>query len=289
MKRSDFLKTMGLLSLTTFDMKLQDLKNLTDTFSSTDAMPAFFIGHGNPMNAVLDNPFTRSLTEMGKSVQQKPNAILVVSAHWLTRGSYVSINPKPEVIYDFGGFPDELYQVKYPAPGSPEYAAQVKDLLPEVKEDKDWGLDHGAWTILKHMFPEADIPVFQLSIDFYKPMQYHYELAQKLQSLRKKGVLIIGSGNIVHNLRMWFSKGDNNPYDWATEFDGFVKDRIEKRDFKSLVEYEKQGAAAKLSVPTVDHYVPMLYSLALAGDKEEIKFTYEEVFSAASMRCFRIG
>lgn len=270
-------------------MKLEQLKNITDTFEKTKKMPVFFIGHGSPMNAVEDNPFTRSLNVMGKSVTQKPNAILVVSAHWLTHDTFVSVSPMPETIYDFGGFPDELYKVKYPAPGSPHYAEEVKKIIPEVKTDKDWGLDHGAWAVLKHMFPSADIPVFQLSIDYYKPMQYHFDLAARLKSLREKGVLIIGSGNIVHNLRLYFSKTTDTPFDWAVEFDEWVKGRINAFDFQSLIHYEKKGEAAKLSIPTVDHYVPMLYSLALADKNEEIKFTYEDVLSSMSMRAFRVG
>jgi 4,5-DOPA dioxygenase extradiol len=270
-------------------MKLQELKSLTDTFARSERLPAFFIGHGNPMNAIEDNPFTRSLHEMGNGVTQTPNAILVISAHWLTRGSFVSTTLHPETIYDFGGFPAELYKVTYPAPGSPEYANEVMKMIPEVKEDKKWGLDHGAWTILKHLFPKAEIPVFELSIDYGRPMQYHFDLGSKLKSLREKGVLIIGSGNIVHNLSLWFSKNDTSPYAWATDFDEWVKDRIHARDFKSLIEYEKHGSSAQLAVPTPDHYIPMLYSLALADKDDEIKFTYEEVFTSASMRAFKIG
>jgi 4,5-DOPA dioxygenase extradiol len=289
MNRRNLLKALALLPFTTHAMKLQELKNITDSFSRSELMPAFFIGHGNPMNAIEDNPFTQSLQAMGKSVEQKPNAILVVSAHWLSRGTFVSTSPMPETIYDFGGFPAELYQVVYPAPGSPEYAIELLKNIPEAKEDKDQGLDHGAWSVLKHMFPKADIPVFEMSIDYGQSMQYHFDLAQRLQSLRRKGVLIVGSGNIVHNLQLWFAKKDQLPYDWNTEFDEWVKERINQRDFQSLVNYEKHGSSAKLAVPTPDHYIPMLYSLGLANKEEEIKFTYEETFSAASMRAFRIG
>jgi 4,5-DOPA dioxygenase extradiol len=256
---------------------------------SSELMPVFFIGHGSPMNAIETNPFTKSLEALGREIKQKPSAILVISAHWLTDDSYVSISKKPETIYDFYGFPDELYQVKYPAPGAPGYAGEVKKLIPQVKEDNEWGLDHGAWSVLRHLFPKADIPCLQLSIDFYKPMQYHYDIAEKLKPLRNKGVLIIGSGNIVHNLRMIYTKEDLAPYDWAVEFDLWVKDKINKRDIRSLIHYEKAGQAAQMSVPTVDHYVPLLYSLAPAEHDEEIEFTYEEVFSSLSMRCLRIG
>lgn len=252
-------------------------------------MPVLFIGHGSPMNAIESNAFTKSLNLLGKAFVEKPKAIMVVSAHWLTKGTYVSTTERPETIYDFYGFPQELYQVKYPAPGHPSSAKEVTRLAAEVKEDGQWGFDHGAWTILKHIFPEADIPVFQLSIDYNKSMEYHFELARKLNKLRELGILVIGSGNIVHNLRLIFSNADNAPYDWAVEFDEIVKDRINNRDFDSLIHYEKYGKAGQLSVPTVDHYVPLMYSLALADDDDEISFTYEEVFSSLSMRCLRIG
>ncbi|HET7152362.1 MAG TPA: 4,5-DOPA dioxygenase extradiol, partial [Candidatus Kapabacteria bacterium] len=252
-------------------------------------MPVFFIGHGDPMNALRDNAFTRSLAAMGKSSTVKPKAIMVISAHWLTRGTYVATTATPETIYDFGGFPDEMYHIVYPAPGAPDVAKEVMKLSSEVKPDAEWGLDHGAWTVLKHMFPAADIPTFQLSIDYFKPMQYHFDLARALKPLREQGVLVIGSGNIVHNLRAFFSSPQGTPFDWTVEFDKWVKEKIEKRDFQSLINYESEGAAAKLAVPTVDHYVPMLYSLALAGEKEPIAFTYEEVQSSLSMRCFKVG
>ena len=289
MDRKNFLKALSLFPLTTSAMKLEHLKNITHSFSNTGTMPVFFIGHGNPMNAIQDNPFTRSLTKLGKSVTEKPNAILVVSAHWLTQGTFVATTQHPETIYDFGGFPSELYKVTYPAPGAPEYAKEVLKLIPNVKEDAEWGLDHGAWTVLKHLFPEAKIPVFQLSIDFYKPMQYHFDLAMQLKALRNKGVLIIGSGNIVHNLQLYFSKTDNKPFDWAVEFAAWSKEKIVQHDFKSLVNYETKGAMAKLAVPTTDHYIPMIYSVALADKNETIDFTYEETIGSMSMRTFKMG
>jgi 4,5-DOPA dioxygenase extradiol len=251
--------------------------------------PVFFIGHGNPMNAVYQNNFTKSLSEMGNSFQQKPDAILVVSAHWLTRGSYVSTTSYPETIYDFSGFPEELYKVVYPAPGTPEYAKYLLNLIPVLKEDDEMGLDHGAWTVLKHMFPKADIPVFQISIDFHQPMQYHFDLGKKLLPLREKNILIIGSGNIVHNLHFAFPLDNPNKFKWAIEFDEWVKEKIIKSDFESLINYQKCGDSAKMSVPTTDHYIPLLYCLSLAQENEEIKFTYEEIITSLSMRCFRIG
>lgn len=257
--------------------------------NSGNKMPVIFIGHGSPMNAIESNPFTDSLKSVGNLIVEKPKAIMVVSAHWLTQGTFVNTKEHPEIIYDFHGFPRELYEVKYSAIGAPLAAKETINLAAEIKDDRRWGLDHGAWTVLKHMFPKADIPVYQLSIDYHRPMQYHFDLAQKLKKLRNEGILVIGSGNIVHNLQLAFGTVDNVPYDWAIEFDEIVKDRIIERDFVSLVNYEKYGRAAKLSIPTVDHYVPLLYSLALAGNSDEITFTYEEVFSSLSMRCLKIG
>jgi 4,5-DOPA dioxygenase extradiol len=252
-------------------------------------MPVLFIGHGSPMNAIEVNPFTESLRNLGESFIEKPKAIMVVSAHWLTKGTFVSTIESPEVIYDFYGFPKELYQVKYPATGAPSIAREIMELVPEIKEDRQWGLDHGAWAILKHIFPKADVPVFQLSIDFYQSMQYHFDLASHLKQLRDQGVLVIGSGNIVHNLALVFSKEDNLPFEWATEFDEFVKDRINDKNFSSLVNYQKFGRSAELSIPTVDHYAPLMYVLGMAEAEDEITYTYEEVFTSLSMRCVKIG
>lgn len=294
MNRKDFLKIIGLLPFTSSAMNLEHLKNITDNLPDGNKMPVLFVGHGDPMNALKDNAFTKSLHKLGTDIKnnRKPSAILVISAHWLSRGTFVNISPKPETIHDFGGFPDELFQVQYPAPGSPEFAKEVTKLNSDIRETTEWGLDHGAWTILRHIFPEADIPVFQMSIDYYKPMQYHFDLAQQLKSLREKGVLIIGSGNIVHNLRMSIEglySGNTKPYDWATEFDALVKKKIEEKDFGSLVAYDKLGSAAALSIPTTDHYIPMIYNLGLAEKDEVIQQLYEEVLTGISMRTFRIG
>lgn len=274
-------------------MQLQDLHKTTSAFKSTNPLPAWFIGHGSPMNVLMDNSFTRTLQTMGKSLPEKPQAILVISAHWLTRkGTYVAMTEKPETIYDFYGFPQAMYDVQYPSPGAPEYAREVKNIVTstEVQEDHEWGLDHGAWTILKHAFPEADIPVFQMSIDYSKPASYHFALAKELQALRGKGVLIIGSGNIVHNLRAAdFHNITANAYPWAQEFDEISKKKIVSREFTDLINYEKLGQAALMSVPTPDHYFPMIYSLGLVRDKDEINFTYEEIQNASvSMRCFEM-
>ncbi len=296
MDRKAFLKSLALLPLAACNMKIQDFPKVTETLPGTDKMPVLFVGHGSPMNALEDNAFTRSLRTLGAQFKKDgkiPSAILVVSAHWLTRGSYVSVAPKPETIHDFGGFPKALFDAQYPAPGSPELARETAKLSALIHESDDWGLDHGAWTILMHLFPEANIPVFQMSIDYHQPMQYHFDLARQIKAMREKGVLVVGSGNIVHNLRMSMARlqaGDTRPYDWATEFDTWVHEKIAGRDFQSLIDWEKAGEAGKLSVPTVDHYVPLLYTLGLADDKEEIKQAYEEVtFGGISMRTFQVG
>lgn len=292
MNRSRFLKTLGLLPIIPSAMKLNELGRLAESFNPSSKMPVWFIGHGNPMNALFDNAFTKSLNQMGKSLKEKPNAILVISAHWLTKGTFVSVSPHPETIYDFGGFPEALYHVKYPASGSPEYAKETKRIITStsVKEDENWGLDHGAWTILKHLFPNADIPVFQLSIDFYQSPQKHFLLGQELKSLREKGVLIVGSGNIVHNLGIVDFSDAAKPMDWAVEFDEIVKAKINARLFNDLINYPNLGKTAAIAVPSNDHYLPMLYSLGLADNNEGIKFTFEEIQNGSiSMRCFQVG
>ncbi|RYU78155.1 4,5-DOPA-extradiol-dioxygenase [Hymenobacter persicinus] len=274
---------------------LQDLHAAASTFQKTDKMPVLFIGHGSPMNALADNPFTRTLNTLGLDIRnrQPPRAILVVSAHWLTRGSFVTINERPETIHDFGGFPQELFDMQYPAPGAPDVAQEVMDAVPDAHPSDEWGLDHGTWTVLHHLFPEADIPVLQLSIDYYKPITYHAELARQLQFLRRRGVLIVGSGNIVHNLRQSmprFMHDDPTPYDWAVEFDSWAKTKIDQRDLAALAHYQAAGASGPLAVPTPDHYIPMLYSLALAEPTDAIRHAFEEVsFGGMSMRSFVVG
>ena len=295
MERKQFLQTLTTASLGAMSMKATQFVRQFEDAPGSEKMPLLFVGHGDPRNALRNNAFTQSLARTGAAIasNQPPRAVLVVSAHWLTRGSYVCAHPQPETIYDFGGFEQALYEVQYPAPGAPEIAREVAAAIPEVEATEQWGLDHGAWTVLKHIFPKADIPVFQLSIDYHKPMQYHYDLARKLRFLREKGVLILGSGNIVHNLRLSMPKlmqGDAAPFDWAMEFDEWVKGRIEARDFQALVDYDQQGQMARLAVPTVDHYVPMLYNLALIDPHETITQEYEEVsHGGMSMRTFRVG
>nr|WP_295876618.1 4,5-DOPA dioxygenase extradiol [uncultured Chitinophaga sp.] len=272
-------------------MDLQGFHHITsDLKTAEQAMPVMFIGHGNPMNGISDNAFTRALTQMGQQIPDKPRAILVISAHWLTKGTHVLVAPQPQTIHDFGGFPEALYAVQYPAPGAPAAARETKDLITSanVVEDHQWGLDHGAWTVLKHMYPLADIPVYQLSIDYHQPPEYHFKLAAELQALRHKGILIMGSGNIVHNLRQISFANNAKPFDWAISFDQLVKEKLEQKAFDDLVNYHTLGTAAQLSIPTNDHYLPMLYTLGLVNKNEAIQFTYEEIQNGSiSMRCFR--
>jgi 4,5-DOPA dioxygenase extradiol len=273
---------MELKSLEKFEMK-----------GDGNSLPVVFVGHGSPMNAIEKNGFTESLSSLGKSLKDlTPAAILVISAHWLTQGTYVNTTPFPKTIHDFQGFPDELYQVHYSVPGAPDAAQLCQKQIESIQviEDKTRGLDHGAWSILKHLFPDADIPVFQMSIDYRAPARYHFNLAEEIKSLRKRGFLIIGSGNIVHNLyRVDFSRNPK-PYDWAIAFDEMVKTKILKRDFNDLIEYQNMGNSAALAVPTNDHYLPMIYCLGLADKNDEFKFTWEEIQnSSISMRCFQVG
>ncbi|WP_400190537.1 4,5-DOPA dioxygenase extradiol [Hymenobacter sp. B81] len=276
-------------------MNLQELHSVASSFKQGRRLPALFIGHGSPMNALEDNAFTRRLRQLGEDLRrvQPPNAILVVSAHWLTRGSFVTLNERPETIHDFGGFPQELFDMQYPAPGAPDYARQTLALVPDLHGSDEWGLDHGTWTVLHHLFPAADVPVFQLSLDFHKTPEQHFALAAQLRQLRERGVLIIGSGNVVHNLRQSMPKlmaGDATPYAWATEFDEFVKRKIDQRDFGALFDVQQAGASGPLAVPTPDHYWPLLYTLALAEKDEDIQHVFEEVsYGGLSMRSLAVG
>jgi 4,5-DOPA dioxygenase extradiol len=290
MDRKGFIKSLSLVMAAPIITKAETILSELGKAENTDRMPVIFIGHGNPMHALHDNKFTQTLNGIQKTIS-KPKAILVVSAHWLTRGTYVSTNPNPKAIYDFGGFPEEMYKIKYEPLGAPELAKEVKEKITHTKVETDnaMGLDHGAWTVLKHMYPAADIPTFQLSIDYYKPASYHFELAKQLGYLRNKGVLIIGSGNLVHNLGMVDFTNSNGGYDWAIEFDAKVKDLLDKGDFRSLIDYEKLGKSALLSIPTNDHYLPMIYPLGLSLEKESVSYLYEGMEAGSiSMRSFII-
>jgi 4,5-DOPA dioxygenase extradiol len=239
-------------------------------------MPVLFLGHGSPMNAIEDNEFSRGWRNIGKSFT-KPGVVLCISAHWETIGTWVTSMSKPRTIHDFGGFPMQLYDVKYPAPGSPELAREIKKRIKktEVSPDEKWGLDHGAWSVIRHLYPEADVPVIQLSLDYTKPPQFHYELATELASFRDQGILIIGSGNMVHNLGLvaWNRLDDSEyGYDWVIEARDRMKKFILAGDHQSLINYTSQGKAFNLAIPTPEHYLPLLYILALKEENEEVQF-----------------
>jgi len=254
-------------------------------------MPAVFVGHGNPMNALSHNAYTSRWSAIGAALP-KTRAILCISAHWYIPKTAVTSMLNPRTIHDFGGFPRELYQVQYPAPGSPELAAEVIELLsPFAVSDRQWGLDHGTWSVLMHIFPNADIPVVQLSIDETREAAWHYDIARRLAPLREKGILIMGSGNIVHNLHTYsWGKHDAEPYDWATRFEKHVKEVLKSGDVKSLVKYEGLGRDALLSVPTPDHYLPFLYILAQRRSDENITFPLEGFDDGSiSMLAVKIG
>lgn len=247
-------------------------------------MPVLFTSHGNPMDIPLskaERPFWQALHDLGIDLQNKyeVKAALVVSAHWLTQGTYVNISPQQEQIFDYYGFPPEYYEVFYKAQGAPELAHAVHELVPSVTETEDWGLDHGAWPMLMHLFPDANIPVFQMSIDYYAPPSYHFELGQQLKGLREKGILIIGSGSLIHNLPLAMQKmrtGDDTLYGWEAEYDDWLRQQIAQRNYNPLIQYETSHRLGKLASPTPDHYVPVLYSLGLTDHKDELAFFYEE-------------
>lgn len=290
MKRSTFLKLGGATIIAPFAMKLQALKSWADEQPHTDMMPVMFVGHGNPMNAIMQNEFTKTWNKLGSQLP-KPKAIICVSAHWLTNGTYVTAMEKPKTIHDFGGFPRELFEQQYPAPGSPELAKQVGLVVKttDVKDDYQWGLDHGTWSVLLPMYPQADIPVLQLSIDYSKPPQYHYELAKQLKELRRKGVLIMGSGNIVHNLGM-IDFENKTRFEWAYEFDEKIKSFIDKGDHESVIRYDKLGTIARYAVPTNDHYLPLMYTLGLQYKKDHISYFNDKMDAGSiSMRSILIN
>jgi len=260
----------------------------------TEKMPVLFLGHGSPMNAIEDNEFSRGWQEAGKTFP-KPLAVMCISAHWETRGTFVTVMEKPRTIHDFGGFPKELYAVQYPAPGSPELAKKIKGLIKKTEAglDESWGLDHGCWSVVKHLYPDADVPVVQLSLDYTQSPQYHYDLAKEISPLRKNGVLIIGSGNMVHNLRMvaWDKLNDAEyGYGWAVETSEQMKKFIIDGDHPSLINYPLRGNAFDLAIPTPEHYLPLLYALALKENNEEVSlFNDKLVGGSLSMTSVKIG
>lgn len=256
-------------------------------------LPAVFLGHGSPMNALAENVWTRAWTALGAGLASRPRAVLAISAHWYIPGTAVTAMTAPRTIHDFGGFPRELFAMRYPAPGDPALAARIAGLLAplRVEADQSWGLDHGTWSVLCHVFPKADIPVVQLSIDERQPPAFHYELGTRLRPLRDEGVLIVGSGDVVHNLEAYaWGKRPAEPYDWALRFESTVRERLTTADRTTLVDYTALGEDALLSVPTPEHYLPLLYVLGASVPGESVTFPTEGIDGGSvSMLAVRFG
>ncbi|MBK8442013.1 MAG: 4,5-DOPA dioxygenase extradiol [Sphingobacteriales bacterium] len=294
MKRTHFLKFMA-ISPFLLTHELSELERIGNTWSNTEKMPLLFLGHGSPMNAIEDNEFVQGFKKIAATLPH-PRAILCISAHWFTEGTKVTAMENPRTIYDFYGFPKSLYEVQYPAKGSPALAEETRQLLQtttKVEADTAWGLDHGAWSVIKHLYPNADIPVIQLSIDYTKDAAYHYELAKQLQILRHKGVLIIGSGNIIHNLRLVdfqnFHK-DNYGYDWAIEARTLINNSLLGGDYTPLIQYTRQGKAFDLAIPSPDHFLPLLYVLGLQQKGDTLSLFNDKLLAGSlSMTSVRIG
>lgn len=287
MKRRNFLKLLGLLPVYGVATKLNYLSNMTATLpDQPQKMPVLFIGHGSPMNAIEENEFVSGFRTIAKTLP-KPKAILCISAHWETRGTYVTAMEKPKTIHDFGGFPQELYQVEYPAPGSPVLASEISHMTAQKvgMDEHEWGLDHGAWSVIRHFYPQADVPVVELSLDYYKTPQQHFELARELQVLRSKGILIMGSGNLVHNLRMVDWQNFSTPdfaYDWAREAQHKMNKLILDGDYSALIRYKSLGSDFEKAIPTPEHFIPLLYALALR-DKDENISLFNDMAVAGSL------
>lgn len=291
MKRKHFIQSLAITGMAGTTMKLNELGKMIHPFDNTAAMPVLFLGHGSPMNAIEENEFVTGFRNIGKEIA-KPSAILCISAHWETKGTFVTAMEHPPTIHDFGGFPQALFDVQYPAPGSPALAQETKDLVKKVSVglDQQWGLDHGAWSVIKHLYPAADVPVIQMSLDYMSTPQQHYELAKELAALRKKGVLIAGSGNMVHNLRVIDWRNPNGGYDWAVAANDTLKQLITHNDHQPLIKYTSLGREMALSVPTPEHYLPLLYTLGLKEENESLSFFNDKtVMGSISMTSFKIG
>lgn len=271
-------------------MSLGNLRKLTSPFDATDKYPVLFLGHGSPMNAIEENEYVKGWREAGQQLP-KPKAILCISAHWETKGTKVTAMETPKTIHDFYGFPKALFEVEYPAPGSPELAQETQTAIHHtiIEPDYEWGLDHGSWSVVKHLYPQAEIPIIQMSLDNTKPTLYHYELAKELHVLRRKGVLIIGSGNIVHNLKILDWHNPNQGYDWAVAANEKLKEMILKKNHQLLVNYKSLGKEMELSVPTPEHFLPLLYILALQEEKETVElFNDKTIMGSISMTSLKI-
>ena len=267
---------------------------MNNSKEDSEIMPVLFVGHGSPMNAIEENEFVKAWRDLGNSLP-RPKAILCISAHWETRGTFVTAMAKPKTIHDFSGFPKELYDVIYSAPGSPELASETKRkiTITGIELDETWGLDHGAWSVIKHMYPLADIPVFEMSLDHTQAPLYHYELAKELSFFRKNNVLVLGSGNIVHNLRMiaW-DRADNKEYgyNWALTANEIIKDLIKSDNHDELINYERLGREILMAVPSAEHFLPLLYILALKEENEPVLFFNDKaVMGSLTMTSLRIG
>lgn len=283
---------MNIMHMQTGDLSL--LKNWNATLPHTVPMPVLFLGHGSPMNAIQDNEFTREWNRVGSTLETAPTAILCISAHWLTQGgTAVTAMQMPRTIHDFGGFPQALFDMQYPASGNRALVDATVDAIQsiDIHHDHEWGLDHGTWAVLCHVFPEANIPVVQLSIDYSEGAQYHYDLAKQLAGLRRKGVLIVASGNLVHNLgRVAFDKMNHEyGFDWVLEADQKMQNFLLERNHQALIDWDKQGTAFKLAIPTPDHYYPMIYALALQEERDQLSlFNAKAVGGSLTMTSFRL-
>jgi 4,5-DOPA dioxygenase extradiol len=290
MNRNEFIHqtALGLLAMNS----LNDLKKFSDGLEEQSTrLPALFVGHGSPMNGIEENIFSTQWEDLGKTLPV-PSAVLCISAHWFTRGTHITAMEKPKTIHDFYGFPQALFNVQYPAPGNPALARETAGLIHKttVGLDHEWGLDHGTWSIVRRMYPKADIPVLQLSIDYTQKTSFHYELAKELSALRRKGVLIIGSGNMVHNLRMIDWHNPEGGFDWAIEMNDTFKRLITNRDHTSLIQYEALGTAARYAIPTPEHYLPLIYILGLQEKNETATFFNDKsVMGSLTMTSVKIA
>lgn len=294
MDRKSFLQSVAILPLLGYAQPVRELEKLADALPLSELMPVLFLGHGSPMNAIEENDFVKGWRTIGQSIP-KPKAILCISAHWETRGTFVTAMKEPRTIHDFGGFPKELFQVQYPAKGDPELASDITSMIhePHIGLDLQWGLDHGCWSVVKHLFPKADVPVIQLSLDRTQDAAFHYALGKQLSKLRNRGVLIVGSGNMVHNLGMLAWDQLQTPgygFEWAIKANEQMKSFIRARDHKALIGYKSQGREFHLAIPTPEHYLPLLYILSLQQQQEEVSFFNDQaVAGSLTMTSLRIG